>query len=218
MNICQSPVQACKIFWIDHTTQQIKLLLQKKGIMSADNSVNIHFFLKGFKHSSNLCKILFLWVLNLMLELFIKLTHQISAVIDCFFSIVVHILMIGKNLNCLLSSSMLLCFSWCRRGHTCLRFHKLIIHSATKTGFSMPLPMITVTTSFPRVPHAHSPRTSPSTISLTSCTTSAALASVLDPAMERRDLKASLALIWVKREASEGGRFKGKSLLPVRHC
>ena len=53
-------------------------------------------FLKVFKHSSNFCKILFFKVLNLMLELFIKFTHQISAVINCFFSIIIYILTIKR--------------------------------------------------------------------------------------------------------------------------
>ena len=144
-----------------------------------------------------------------MLELFIKLTHQISAVINCSSPIIVHILMIKKNSNCLPSFSILLCSSQCRRDHIYLRFHKLIIHSATRTGFFMPLPIIATTTSFPKMPPM---------ISLTFCTTSSALVSILNPTTERRDLKAPLALIQIKREASEGGRFRGKSLLPVRHC
>ena len=185
--------------------------------MSADNSVNTHFSLKDFKHSSNLCKILPSWVPNLMLEFLIKLTHQISAVIDCSFSIIVYILIIGKNSNCLSSFSTSPCSSQCRRGHTHLRFHKFIICSAIRTGSSMPSPMITVTTSFSRVPHTHSSRTSSPTISLTSCTISAALALVLDSVTERRDLKASLISTQVKREDSKKNRFRGKSSLPARH-
>ena len=186
--------------------------------MNAGNPVNTHFSLISFKHLSNLCKILLSWVLNLMLELFIKLTHQISAVINCSFSIVVHILMIGKDLNYLLNPSTPLYFNWCRRDHTHLRFHKLIIHSATRTESSMSLPTITVTTFFSRVPHACSSRTGPPVISLTSCTTSTTLALVLNSAMERRDLKASLALIQIKKKASKRNRFRSKNLLSMRHC
>ena len=177
--------------------------------MSASNSVNTHLSLKGFKHLSNLCKILPFWVLNLMLELLIKLTYQISAVIDCSFSIIVHILMIEKNLNYLSNFSMLLCFSWCRRSHTYLRFYKLIICSVIRTESFISLSIIATITFFLRVLFM---------ISLTSCITSPALTSVLDSVMERRDLKALLALIQIKRKASEGSRFRGKSLLPVRHC
>ena len=186
--------------------------------MSAGNPVNIHFSLENLKHLSNLHKILPSQILNLMLELFIKLTHQISAVISCSSSIVVHILMIEKNSNCLSNLSMLLCSSWCRRGHTHLRFHKLIIHSTTRTGFSTPLLTIATTTSLSRVPHVHNPRISSSAIFLTFCTTSTALASVLNLTTERRDLKTFLILIWVKREASKRGRFKNKSLLLAKHC
>ena len=199
----------CEILWINHIIWQTKLLPQKKGIISAGNPANTHFSFEKFKHLSNFCKILPFWVLNLMLELFIKLTHQISAVIDCFSSIIVHILMIGKNLNCLSNPSMLSCSSQCRRGHIHLRFHKLIIHSATRTGFFMPLLMIITITSFPRVLLM---------ISSTSCIISSILALVFDFITERRDLKAPLTPIQVKREASKEGRSRGKSLSPVRHC
>ena len=153
-----------------------------------------------------------------MLKLPIKLTHQISAVIDCSSSIIVHIFMIEKNSNCLPSSSTLLHFNQCRRNHICSRFHKLIICSAIRTEFFMPLFMIAITIFFLRVPHICSLRTSPPAISLTSCIISAALASVFNPATERRNLKASLALIQVKREVSKGGKFRSKSLLPARYC
>ena len=143
-----------------------------------------------------------------MLEFHIKLTHQISAVIDYSSSIIVYILMIEKNLNCLLSFSTSLCFSQCKRSHTCLRFHKLIIHSVIRTGFFMPLFTITVTTFFLKVS---------SVIFLIFCITSTVLISVLNPAMKRRDLKAFLAPIKVKREVSKRGKFRGKSLLPARH-
>ena len=176
--------------------------------MNTDNSVNTHFSLKDFKHLSNLCKILPFWVLNLMFKLFIKLIHQISAVIGCSSSIVVHILMIGKNLNCLSNSSMLLCFNWCRRDYTCLKFYKFIICSAIKIEFFMSLFMITVITFFLRIF---------SVISLISCITCTVLILIFNFVMERRNLKASLTLIWVKREASKKGKFRGKSLLPVRH-
>ena len=209
MNIHQSPVQAHKILWIDYAIWQIKLLPQKKDMMSTSNSVNTHLSLKNFKHSSNLCKILLFWILNLMLEFLIKPIHQISAVIDCSSSIVVHILIIEKNLNCLPSSSTLLCFSWCRRGHTHLKFHKLIIHSVIRTEFFMPLLIIIMITFFLKMFF---------TISSTSCTTCAALISVFNLVTERRNLKASLTLIWVKREASKKGRFRGKNSSPVRHC
>ena len=187
-------------------------------MINAENFVNIHLSLKVFKHSSNLCKILLFWVLNLMFEFFIKFTHQISAVIDYSFSIIIHILMIKKNSNCLLSFSMLLCFSWCKRSYICLRFHKLIICSVIRTGSFMPLLTITMTTSLLRVPPDLSPRTGSPTISLTFCIISAALTLIFDPATERRDLKTFLTLIWIKREVSERGRFRGKSLLLVRHC
>ena len=111
MNIHQSPVQVCEILWINHAIWQIKLLPQKKGMTNTGNPANTHLSLKDFKHLNNFCKILPFWVLNLMLEFHIELTHQISAVIDCSFSIVVHILMIKKNSNFLLSFSMLLCFN-----------------------------------------------------------------------------------------------------------
>ena len=144
-----------------------------------------------------------------MLEFFIKLTYSISAIIGYSFSIVIHILIIGKNLNCLSSFSTSLCFSQCRRGHTCLRFHKPIIYSATRTESFMPLPMATATTSFLKVSL---------TIFLASCTISTASASVLNPATERKNLKAFLISIQIKREASKRGRFRGKSLPFVKHC
>ena len=187
-------------------------------MISAENSVNIHLFLKVFKHLNNFCKILSPWILNLMLELFIKLIHQINTVINCSSSIIVHIFMIEKNLNYLPNSSTSSCFSWCRKNHTHLRFYKLIICSVIRTGFSMPLPTITATTSLPRVPPNPSPRISSFVISSTFCTTSTALASVLDSTTERKNLKASLTLIWVKRETSEENRFKNKSLLLTKHC
>ena len=153
-----------------------------------------------------------------MFEFFIKLTHQISAVIDCSFLIIVHIFTIEKNLNYLLNFSMLLCFSQCRRGHTYLRFHKFIICSATRTEFSMLLLIITATTFFLKMPHTYSLRTGSSAISPTSCTTSTALALILNPTTERRDLKTFLISIQIKRETSKRDRFRGKNLLPVRHC
>ena len=130
-----------------------------------------------------------------MLELFIKSTHQISAVINCFFSIIIYIFMIEKNSNCLLNSNILLCFNQCRKDHICLKFHKSIICSVTRTESFMPLFMTAATTSLLRVPPDPSPRTSSSTISSIFCTTSTALTSVFDSAMKRRDLKAFLTLI-----------------------
>ena len=197
-----------EILWINHAIQQIKLLPQKKDMISAGNSVNTHLSLKDFEHLSNFCKILPFWILNLMFELLIKPTHQISAVINCSFLIIIHILTIGKNLNCLLNLSMSLCSSQCRRGHICLRFHKLIICNVIKIEFFMPLLMIITTTFFSRMPF---------TIFLISCITCATLASIFDSVMKRRDLKAPLASIWVKKKASERGRFRGKSLSPVRY-
>ena len=73
----------------------------------------------------------------------------------------------------------------------------------------MPLLMIAVITFSLKVPSA---------ISLIFYITCAALALIFDSVTERRNLKAFLALIQVKREASEGGKFKGKSSSPVRHC
>ena len=177
--------------------------------MSADNPVNIHLFLKGFKHLSNFCKILPFWVLNLMLKLFIKFTHQINIIFNYFFLIVIHILIIEKNLNCLLNLSMLLCFSWCRKNHICLKFYKFIIYSVIRTEFFISLLTTAVITSFSKMSFI---------IFSTFCITSAVLVSVFNSVMKRRDLKASLTLIWVKREASEGGKFRGKSSLSVRHC
>ena len=159
---------------------------KKKGMINTGNPANTHFSLKDFKHLNNFCKILPFWVLNLMLEFLIKFTHQISAVIDCFFSIIVHILIIEKDLNCLLNLNTLLCFSQCRKGHTHLKFHKFIICSATRTGSSMPLLIIATIIFSSKVP---------SVISLISCITHTVLASVFNSVMERRDLKASLALI-----------------------
>ena len=130
-----------------------------------------------------------------MFEFFIKFTYQISVVIDYFFSIVVYIFIIGKNLNCLLSFSMLLCFNWCRRNHTHLRFYKFIICSVIRTGFFISLLMTAVTISLLKVLSDLSPRISFSVISLTFCIISAVLVSVFDSVMERRDLKASLVLI-----------------------
>ena len=144
-----------------------------------------------------------------MLKLLIKFTHQISAVINCSSLIIVHILTIEKNSNCLPSFSMLLCFSWCRKNHTCLRFHKFIIYSVIRTEFFIFLLMIAVITFSLKMS---------SVISLISCITCAALTSVFDSATERRDLKASLTSIQVKREVSKRGRFRGKSLSPTRHC
>ena len=144
-----------------------------------------------------------------MFKFFIKFTHQISAVINCFSSIIVHIFMIEKNLNCLLSFSTLQYFSQCRKDHTHLRFHKLIICSVTKTEFFMPLLIIIMITSFSKVSFM---------ISSTSCITSTALTSILDPITERRNLKASLISTQVKREASKGGRSRDKSSSLIRHC
>ena len=126
--------------------------------------------------------------------------------------------MIEKNLNCLSSLSISLCFSQCRRGHTCLKFYKFIIHSVTRTEFFISPLTIAAITSLLRMPHTCSLRTDSPTISLIFCTTSAALISVFNLITEKRNLKASLILIWVKRKASEKNKFRDKSLLPVRHC
>ena len=126
--------------------------------------------------------------------------------------------MIKKNLNCLPNSSILLHFSWCRKGHTYLKFHKLIIHNVTRTESFMPLLMITVTTFFSKVPHACSLRTDSPAISLIFCTINAALTLIFDSATERRNLKISLILIQIKRKASEKGRFRDKNLLLTKHC
>ena len=177
--------------------------------MNAGNSVNTHFSLKGFKHLSNFCKILLSWVLNLMLKLPIKLTHQLSAVIDCSSSIIVYILIIGKNLNYLSNFSTSPHFSWCKRGHTHLKFHKFIIHSVIRTRFFILLLTIIMITFFLKMFFI---------IFLIFCIISSVLASVLNFIMKRRDLKALLAPIQVKREVSEGGRFRGKSSSLTKHC
>ena len=177
--------------------------------MNAGNPVNTHFSLKNFKHLSNLCKILLFWVSNLIFKFFIKLTHQINTVINCSSSIIIHILMIGKDLNCLPSSNTSLCSSQCRRSHTCLKFHKFIICSVIRTGFFIPLLMIAAITFFLKVPFV---------IFLIFCTTSAALALIFDFITKKRNLKTLLALTWVKREVSERGRFRGKNSSLIRHC
>ena len=144
-----------------------------------------------------------------MFEFLIKFTNQISAVIDYFSLIIVHILTIEKNLNCLPSLSISSCFSQCRKGHTCLKFHKFIICSIIRTEFSMLLLMIAMTISFPRVSF---------TISLISYITSSALTLILDFITERRNLKASLISIQIKRKASKKGRFRDKSSSSAKHC
>ena len=98
-------------------------------------------------------------------------------------------------------SSMLLCFSQCRKNYIYLRFYKFIIYSVTRTEFFSSLLTITVTTSLLRVPPALSPRISSPTISLISCTTSTILTSVLNPVTERRDLKTFLISIQIKKKS-----------------
>ena len=166
---------------------------------------------------NNFCKILLFWIFNLILEFFIKFTYQINAVINCFFLIIVHILIIEKNLNYLLNFSMLLCFNWYRKNHICLKFHKLIICNAIRTEFFMPLLMITATTSLLKIPLTLSFRTGSSVISSISYIISAALTSVFNPVTERRDLKVSLISIQIKREVSKRGRFRNKNLFFMKH-
>ena len=126
--------------------------------------------------------------------------------------------MIKKNLNCLLSFSMLLYFSWCKKGHICLKFHKSVIYSVIKIKFFMLLFIIVAIIFFLKMSSVFNFRTDFFIIHSVFYITNAVSVLIPDFAMERRDLKAPLALTWVKREASKRGRFRGKSLLLVRHC
>ena len=122
-----------------------------------------------------------------------------SAVIDCFFSIVVYILMIGKDSNCLLSSSTSLYSNQCRRDHTHSRFYKFIIHSVIRIRISIPLFTIITIIFFSKLPSISSSRTDSPVTSSVSYITSIALTSILNFIMERRDLKTFLIPTHIKK-------------------